>query len=92
MKQRNFYSSLICNDIHETVFNKIKRLIDEMRQDNKISFTTDVWSDTSAGASLLSLTAHAINEKFERFNFVLSAEPLEERHTGEYIRKYLTIC
>ena len=87
VKQRNFYSSMICNDMYESVFSKIKELIDEVKQDNKLSFTTDVWSDTSAGVSLLSLTAHTINKEFERMNFVLGAEPLEERHTGEYISK-----
>ena len=58
VKQRYFYSTLICNDIHDSVFNKIKGLINKMRVDNKISFTTDVWSDTSAGVLPLSLTAH----------------------------------
>ena len=87
LKQRNFYTSMICSDIYESVFKKIKEIIDELKQDNKLSFTTDVWSDTSAGDSLLSLTAHTINKEFERTNFVLGAEPLEERHTGEYISK-----
>lgn len=89
LKQRNFYSSMICSDMYESVFKKIKEIIDEVKQDNKLSFTTDVWSDTSAGVSLLSLTAHTINKEFERTNFVLGAEPLEERHTGEYISKML---
>ena len=86
LKNRNFYSSMICSDTYESVFKKIKEIIDEVKQDNKLSFTTDVWSDTSAGVSLLSLAAHTINKEFER-NFVLGAEPLEERHTGEYISK-----
>lgn len=84
LKQRNFHSS-ICNDMYESVFSKIKELIDEVKQDNKLSFTTDVWSDTLAGVSLLSLTAHTINKEFERMN--LGAQPLEEWHTGEYISK-----
>ncbi|XP_076060474.1 zinc finger BED domain-containing protein 4-like [Oratosquilla oratoria] len=86
-KQQNFYSSMICSDMYESVFKKIKEIINEVKQDNKLSFTTDVWSDTSAGVSLLSLTAHTISKEFERANFVLGAQPLEKRHTGEYISK-----
>jgi hypothetical protein len=50
-----------------------------------MSFTTDAWSDTSAGVSLLSLTCHAITSDFERMELVLGAQTLHERHTGEYI-------
>ena len=55
--------------------------------DTKISFTEDAWSDTSAGISLLSLTCHAINSEFERVELALGADPLDERHNGEYISR-----
>ena len=58
---------------------------DLKKDGNKISFTTDAWSDTSAGVSPSSLTAHAINDSFEKENLVLSAQPLNERHTVEYL-------
>src|SRR5215469_3570024 len=86
-KKRNFYTSLICDDIYKSVFCKIKNIIHEIKKNNKFAFTTDVWSDTSAGVSLLSLTLHTINRKFQRINLVLGAIPLEERHTGEYISR-----
>ena len=73
--------------MHESAFNKIKGLVDEVKQNNKISFTTDVWSDTSAGVSLLSLTAHTIHMEFKRIKFVLGAKSLEEHHTVDYISK-----
>ena len=86
LRQRNCYPSIICDYIYESVFCKINN-IDEIKKNNKFAFTTDVWSDTSAGVSLLSLTLHTINQKFQRINLVLGAIPLEERHTGEYISR-----
>src|SRR5215469_12197341 len=58
---------------------KLKRTI------NLLSLPT--YDLTSAGVSLLSLTLHTINRKFQRINLVLGAIPLEERHTGEYISR-----
>ncbi|GBP71383.1 Zinc finger BED domain-containing protein 4 [Eumeta japonica] len=56
-----------------------------LQQDfDKVSFTADIWSDSSSGVSLLSLTCH-ITADFQRKNIVLKAEVLEERHTGDYI-------
>lgn len=73
--------------MYDSVFSKVKTIVGKCILNCNIAFTTDVWSDTSAGVSLLNLTAHAITEMLERVNFMLSAEPLEERHTGEYISK-----
>ena len=70
--------------MHECVFNKIKQIIDGIKQYNKFAFTTDEWSDTSAEVSFLSLTVHTINKEFERINLVLGAVPLEGRYIGEY--------
>nr|CAH7753141.1 unnamed protein product [Callosobruchus chinensis] len=49
------------------------------------TFVKDIWSDSSSGVSLLSLTCHGITADFQRKNIVLKAEVLEERHTGDYI-------
>ena len=49
------------------------------------SFTCDAWSTSSAGESLLSLTAHWVVEKFERMSAVLHVMALEDSHTGMYI-------
>ncbi|KAL7646695.1 UNVERIFIED_CONTAM: hypothetical protein RMT77_001948 [Armadillidium vulgare] len=85
LKQRKFYSSFICDKMFQSVFENIKKIVEKVMQESKLSFTTDIWSNPSAGVSLLSVTAHTINQEFERINFVLGAIPLEERHTGEYI-------
>src|SRR5215469_16546886 len=87
LRQRKFYSSIVCDEIYEKVFIKTKHIINEMKQHNKFAFTTDIWSDSVSGVSLLSLTLHIINLEFDRINLVLGAIPLEERHTGEYISR-----
>ena len=64
---------------------KIKDRLMCSTKGSKVSFTTDVWSDTSAGVSLLSLTCYVLIEDFQRENYVLCAKVLDERHTGEYL-------
>lgn len=84
LKKRQFYADLLRDKIYPKVFNKIALEIKSMIQTG-LSFTTDVWSDTSAGVSLLSLTSHGINNDFQRKNLVLCAQKLDGRHTGEYL-------
>lgn len=86
LKTHKFYSSIICGPMYNAVSSKVRALVKDLRQDdNHISFTTDAWFDTSANVALLSLTAHAIDRDFHKVNLMLSAEPLEDRHTGEYL-------
>ena len=85
LKQRRFYRDIICEDIYPAVESKILAIISSLTESSKVSFTTDAWSDNTSGVSLLSLTCHAIDEHFQRQHFVLCAEPLSERHTGEYL-------
>ena len=49
------------------------------------SFTTDVWSASAGGCSLLSLTAHWLTELFDKRSSVLHVQPLQQFHTGEYL-------
>lgn len=56
-----------------SVNDKINKILDEHHKDAKFSFITDIWSETSAGVLLLSLTAHIVKKDFDRINFVLSA-------------------
>lgn len=87
VKKRLYYTALITDDLYVSVFKKIKAILKSLTSDDRtlLSFTTDAWSETSAGVSLLSLTCHAIDSNYDRINLVLSAEKLEERHTGQYI-------
>ncbi|XP_065908971.1 zinc finger BED domain-containing protein 4-like [Dysidea avara] len=50
-----------------------------------ISFTTDVWSSSVSIISLLSLTAHWVDDTFVKVSAVLHAQAVEESHTGEHI-------
>lgn len=83
LKQQNFYSTLIYTNIYDAVCAQVKTMLSDITNTgNSISFSTDVWSDTSAGVSLLGFTAHAISSNFERVSFVLGGVPLDERHTS----------
>ncbi|GBP97507.1 Zinc finger BED domain-containing protein 4 [Eumeta japonica] len=83
LKGRKYFTELVCSELFEKVSSKIKNML---QQDfDKVSFTADIWSDSSSGVSLLSLTCHGITADFQRKNIVLKAEVLEERHTGDYI-------
>ncbi|CAB4059527.1 unnamed protein product [Lepeophtheirus salmonis] len=67
LKDRNFYSSMVCNEMYESAFLQLKSIVDEIQCDCDIAFTTDVW------------VRHFC------WLFTPHAEPLQERHTGEYI-------
>ena len=65
------------------------KILELLKQFEKLSFTTDVWSEPSANVSLLSLTAHGITDNYERVSVILKCEQLESRHTGEIIANNL---
>lgn len=73
-------ATVVYTNIYDAVCGQMKMLSDITNtMGNSISFTTEVWSDTSAqGISLpqlvflfLSLTAHAINRDLEKVKFVV---------------------
>ncbi|XP_022834999.1 zinc finger BED domain-containing protein 4-like [Spodoptera litura] len=82
LKGRKYFTELVCSELYDKVSSKIKNMLQDF---DKVSFTSDIWSDSSSGVSLLSLTCHGITEDFQRKNIVLKANVLEERHTGDYI-------
>lgn len=83
LKSRQYFTSFICDELYGKVSQKILELLKSFE---KLSFTSDIWSDTCSGVALLSLTCHGITEEFERKMIVLKAEVFNEsRHTGENI-------
>ena len=85
LKQRKFYRDLISEEMYSSVVSKIESTVSSLIKTCNRSFTIDEWSDSTSGVSLLSLMYHAIDKNFQRQNFVLNAEPLSERHTGDYL-------
>ena len=70
-----------------TIESKIKAKLQGI---NYISFTTDIWSSEVNSDSLLSCTAHWVDGSFHRCLAILQVQPLEQRHTGEYIAMKLS--
>ncbi|KAM3964034.1 zinc finger BED domain-containing protein 4-like [Aphomia sociella] len=79
---RHFFTDLVCKELYGKVAEKVKELIEKF---DYISFTSDIWSDPSSNASLLSLTCHGIAENFDRSSIILKCETFDCRHTGDII-------
>lgn len=82
LRGRDYFSSFVCDNLYNRLAKKVKDLLVEF---DKLSFTTDIWSDLHSGISLLSLTAHGISEDFCKKNIILKCEVMDERHTGAVI-------
>lgn len=79
---RKFFTDTIIPKIYTGMKEEVSKLIDEAKH---ISFTTDIWSSSVNTTSLLSLTAHWIDDAFVKISAVLHAQPVQEAHTGEHI-------
>lgn len=79
---RKYFTETVVPKIHDRVKNAVAKEIDGVRN---MSFTTDIWSTAVNLHSLLSLTAHWVNDTFERKSAVLNVKPFDGSHTGEYI-------
>ncbi|KAL0879444.1 hypothetical protein ABMA27_003195 [Loxostege sticticalis] len=87
LKSRQYFTHVICDKLYGKVSQKILELLKSF---DKMSFTSDIWSDSCSGVSLLSLTCHGITKEFERKMIVLKAEVFNDgRHTGENIMQKL---
>ncbi|XP_046805012.1 LOW QUALITY PROTEIN: zinc finger BED domain-containing protein 4-like [Lucilia cuprina] len=83
LRGRQYFTEYVCETMYAEIKNQIVQLLKTF---NKLSFTTDIWSEPSAGVSLLSLTAHGISLEFKRVNIVLRCESIEGSHTGDVIK------
>ena len=79
---RRYFCETVIPEMVCTMESRIKSKLEGMQY---VSFTTDIWSSDVNSDSLLSLTAHWIDDSFNPLSAVLQVESLEERHTGEYI-------
>jgi hypothetical protein len=65
--------------LHSEVKEVVRR---QLQTGDFISFTTDVWTDTTSNRAYVSLTAHWIDANFERRFFLLNVRQLTESHSG----------
>lgn len=86
LRGRNFFTDFVCKDLYGKVTEKVKALIEKF---DYLSFTSDIWSDPSSNASLLSLTCHGIAENFDRSSIILKCDTFDGRHTGDIISEKL---
>lgn len=56
-----------------------------LTQFEKISFTTDIWTQPSLNVSLLSLTAHIINRDFKMLKVIFKCNTFDRRHTEDLV-------
>lgn len=61
----------------------------ELENIENVSFTTDIWTDSTTNQSFISLSAHWINGQWQRRDYVLGCEHFPDSHTGENIAKML---
>lgn len=89
IRGRDFFSSYVCDNLYNKLAKKTKDLLEEL---DKLSFTSDIWSELHSAVSLLSLTAHGISKDFRKKTIILKSEVMDERHTGTIIStKFQTI-
>uniref|UniRef100_A0AAQ5YIA3 BED-type domain-containing protein n=1 Tax=Amphiprion ocellaris TaxID=80972 RepID=A0AAQ5YIA3_AMPOC len=82
LKSEKYYRTTVLEDIYEKV-QHIQDLVSSKDKEPFLSFTSDCWSGDTE--SLMSLTCHFIDEKWERKQVVLNIKAMAGSHTGEYI-------
>ncbi|GBP19654.1 Zinc finger BED domain-containing protein 4 [Eumeta japonica] len=80
---RNFFTEFVCKELYGKIAIKVKELIKKF---DHMSFTSDIWSDPSSDASLLSLTCHGIASDFERSSIILKCETFDDHHTAKTLK------
>uniref|UniRef100_A0A1X7UI74 Uncharacterized protein n=1 Tax=Amphimedon queenslandica TaxID=400682 RepID=A0A1X7UI74_AMPQE len=83
LPSRKYFTEMVIPSIHRGIEGEVWKEIAGVKW--YLSFTTDIWSTSVSNDSLLSLTAHWLNNNFERKSAVLNAQTLHEENTGEYI-------
>nr|CAD2182501.1 unnamed protein product [Meloidogyne enterolobii] len=78
LPSRNFFSEKMLPCIYESVK---KRVIKDLLQAEAISVTFDAWTAKNSTHSLLSFTAHFVQNSVPEFR-VISAKPIKGRHNA----------
>jgi hypothetical protein len=82
-----YYANRV-DQLHDKVVEGVKKLLGQSERYK--SGTTDVWTDTGSGVSLLSLTINVVHQG-SRKKIVLAPVPLNASHTGQHLKEQLLI-
>ena len=82
MVSRKYISETALPELHEKL---CKDLSDKIKEVKTLSFTTDIWSSDVSPVSLLSLTAHWLEESYMPHSAMLNATNFHGSHTGDTI-------
>lgn len=79
-KSEKFFRTNLMPETYQKIKDKV---FDQIQSADWISFTTDIWSNSSKSCSLLSFTAHFIHGS-NRLKLILGASVLNADHTGKF--------
>ncbi|CAL1528105.1 unnamed protein product, partial [Lymnaea stagnalis] len=87
MPDRTCFSRTVIPDLYDEV---AKNLMAELNLANSINFTSDGWTSQNNLNGFLSLTAHWIDQAWQRKSALLSLQSVTERHTADVISTTLS--
>jgi hypothetical protein len=82
MVSRKYLSETALPELHGKVCKHILEMVKDVKA---LSFTTDIWSSDVSPVSLLSLTAHWLDESFVPHSAMLNAKNFRGSHTSDAI-------
>nr|XP_033812940.1 zinc finger BED domain-containing protein 4-like [Geotrypetes seraphini] len=85
LKSENYYRTSLMPETYNTVAKHVKKLLTEA---NRVSFTTNVWSNPTRTCSLLSFMGHFLRGP-TRSKLILSVMVLEEDHDSVHLASKL---
>ncbi len=80
---RRYFSETIIPNIYKSVRENVQAILDAAES---ISFTSDIWTSSTANTPFLSLTGHCLTKDFEQKVAVLRVAYFPESHTGSNIK------
>jgi hypothetical protein len=89
LPSRRYFAETLLTEMYERLRVKVGEALASSCE--FLALTTDEWSaDNAPGVALLTLTAHWIDQNFNRCYAMLHAQNLEAAHTGEYLAQVTT--
>ena len=82
LPSRRYFSETMLPQMYE---DKRAKAVNLINLAESISFTSDIWTSNTSNESFVSLSAHWIDEFFNRRSLVLNAKHFPQSHTGQII-------